>query len=75
MTMLLDELECELLRTLVVDPLITMVVVPADCELDVGLTAVLVLCDVERELDAVELEVGLTLLTLELLDRALDELV
>ena len=52
-----------------------MVVVPADCELEVGLTSVLVLCDIERELEAVELEAGLTMLTLELLDRALDELV
>ena len=55
-----------------VDPLITIVVVPADCELVVGLRAELVLCEVECELDAVEL-VGFELLTLELLDRTLDD--
>ena len=52
--------------------MITIVVVPADCELVVGLTAELVLCDVECELDAVAL-VGFELLTLELLDCTLDD--
>ena len=40
---LLDEVECELARTLVEEPFTMNVVVPAGCELDVGLTVVLVL--------------------------------
>ena len=40
---LLDGLDCEPARTLVEEPFTMIVVVPAGCELDVGLTAVLVL--------------------------------